>query len=191
MKRIFLPSLFAAVVVFIWMAISWTVLPWHGNLLKSIPEGAGIETLKHNLTEKGIYHYPGMPAENTDAAMDEYTAKYQTGPVVHFMVYNPSGVDPMNPMTFIWSFLFNFLSVLIAAFILVKAINYKTTFMQRVLIVMLFGLFAALNGPLMDWNWWHYPFNFSIGVAVDLVITWFLAGLILAWRIHPEPAPLV
>jgi hypothetical protein len=38
----------------------------------------------------------------------------------------------------------------------------------------------------MNWNWWNVPFGFTIVNVIDLCVTWFIAGLVLAWRIKPE-----
>lgn len=189
MKKIFLPALLAAIAIFIWTNISWMVLPWHGTYLNNIPESAITEQLKTGLTEKGIYHYPGMPDD--DKLWDEFVTKYETGPVVHFMVYDPSGIELMDPMQFVGGFLFNFFCALIAAFVLVKAINYKTGYCRRVFIVLLFGVFAALTGPMSMYNWWRFPFDYALINSIDMIVSWLIGGAVLAWRIRPEPAPLV
>jgi hypothetical protein len=190
MRSIVLPALFATIAVYIWMTISWTVIPWHAHEIKPIPESA-ITQLTTGLTEKGIYNYPGYPAEDTDAAMNEMVEKYRRGPIVSFMVYNPEGTELMRPGQFIIMFFMIFAAALIAAYLLTRTLHYKTTFSQRVIFVTLMGVFAALLGPLTDWNWWMYPTSYSVGVAVDMVITWLIGGFVLAWRIRPEPAPIV
>ena len=46
MKKIIIPSLLAAIVVFIWMFISWTIIPWHNSDMKSITDQALIDQMK-------------------------------------------------------------------------------------------------------------------------------------------------
>ncbi|GIK59660.1 MAG: hypothetical protein HND39_02640 [Ignavibacteriota bacterium] len=185
MKKIILPSLLAAVVVFIWMFISWAVLPWHYSDMKNITDQALLEHIKSSLTEPGIYLYPGEPAEETDAGMEKWFEQYKAGPLIHFMVYNPQGSEWNMAMPMINSFLINFISAFIAATLLMMTLAQNPSFRRRVIFVMLLGLFAGFVGPFIMWNWWKFPFGFTIVGVIDLCVTWFLAGLVLAWKIKP------
>lgn len=187
MKKLLVPSLLAAIAVFIWMFISWAVLPWHSTAMNNIPDDpAFIEQLEKTLTEPGLYHYPGMPKEDSDSAMEQWIEKYKRGPVVHMMIYNPSGINPWDPNQFIFSFIINFATAFFAAFLLAKAVNSTKGFFDRVIFVTMIGLFAAFAGPIMDMNWWKFPSAYTSVLAIDMIITWFIAGLVLAWRIKPE-----
>lgn len=185
MNKIIVPSLLAAIIVFIWMFISWTVLPWHDIALKNLDNPALVEQMKESMTEEGIYLYPGQPKEDTDAAVQEWMEKHEAGPVVSFMVYSPTGFNPMEPMLFVKSFVINFISAFVAAILLMMTLAQNPGFWRRVIFVMLLGLFAAFVGPFIEWNWWNFPFSYIIVAAIDLCVTWFLAGLVLAWRIKP------
>ena len=72
MKKIIIPSLLAAIVVFIWMFISWTVIPWHNMDMKTINDQALIEQMNASLTEPGIYLYPGIPEDQSDTGMQKW-----------------------------------------------------------------------------------------------------------------------
>lgn len=185
MKKIILPSLLAAIAVFIWMFISWTVIPWHNMDMKTINDQALIEQMKASLTEPGIYLYPKKPAEETDASMEIWFEQYKAGPLVHFMVYNPQGAEWDMAMPMVSSFLINFISAFIASVLLMMTLAQSPSFWRRVIFVMMLGLFAGFVGPFVEWNWWKFPFNYTIVGVIDLCITWFLAGLVLAWRIKP------
>jgi hypothetical protein len=185
MKKIILPSLLAAIVVFIWMFISWAVLPWHHTDMITIDDQMLINQMKNSLTQPGIYLYPGEPAEDTDAGMDKWFDQYKAGPLVHFMVYNPQGAEWDMAIPMISSLLINFISAFIAAVLLMMTLAQNPTFMRRTIFVMLLGLFAGFVGPFIEWNWWKYPFNYTIVGVIDLCVTWFLAGMVLAWKIKP------
>ncbi len=186
MNRLIVPALLAAVVVFIWMFISWAVIGWHNIDMKSIKDQAVIEQMKTSLTEPGIYLYPGEPESETDAGVEEWTKKYEAGPVVSFMVYNPAGFSPMNPSLFIKSFVINFISAFLAGVLLMMTLAQNPSFWRRVTFVTLLGLFAGFIGPFVDWNWWSIPTGYTIIGVVDYGVTWFFAGLVLAWRIKPD-----
>ncbi len=187
MNRLIVPALITAVVVFIWMFISWAVIGWHYIDIEELPNGDAIaEQMKESINEPGIYIYPGYPEDGDDADMEEWTSKYQAGPLVNFMVYNPAGADPMDPMQFIKSFIINFIAAFIAGVLLMMTMAQNPTYWRRVIFVMMLGLFAAFVGPFIEWNWWSFPTGYSMVNAIDLCVTWFIAGLVLAWRIKPE-----
>ena len=187
MNKLIVPSLIAAVVVFIWMFISWAVIGWHNVDIKNLPNGDVLaEQMNESINEPGIYIYPGHPEGGDDTDMEEWTSKYKAGPLVNFMVYHPEGSDPMNPMNFIKSFIINFIAAFIAGVLLMMTLAQNPSFWRRVIFVTLLGLFAGFIGPFMDWNWWSFPTGYTIVEVVDYCLTWFFAGLVLAWRIKPE-----
>jgi len=189
MNKLIVPSLLTAVVVFIWMFISWAVIGWHNIDLNTLPNGESLtEQMSQNITEPGIYLYPGQPEDESDEGMKAWTERYKAGPNVNFMVYNPAGADPMDPMQFIKSFIINFIAAFIAGVLLMMTLAQNPSFWRRVIFVMMLGMFAAFVGPFVEWNWWSYPTGYSMVVAADLCVTWFIAGLVLAWRIKPEAA---
>ena len=185
MKKIILPSFLAAIVVFVWMFISWVIIPWHNGDMKTINDHLLIQQMKESLTQPGIYLYPGELEDQSDAAMEKWNALYQAGPIVHFMVYNPNGAEWNMALPMIRGFLINFISAFFAAVLLMMTLAQNPSFFRRVIFVMMLGLFAGFVGPLIEWNYWKFPFGYSIVGVIDLCVTWFLAGLVLAWRIKP------
>ena len=187
MNRLIVPALIAAITVFIWMFISWMVIGWHNVDIKNLPNGDDIaEQMKASMNEPGIYIYPGHPEGGGDASMEEWTTKYKTGPLVNFMVYHPEGTDPMNPMKFIKSFIINFIAAFIAGILLMMTLAQNPSYWRRVIFIMILGLFAAFLGPFVEWNWWGFPLGYTLVNVADYCITWFFAGLVLAWRIKPD-----
>jgi hypothetical protein len=91
----------------------------------------------------------------------------------------------MSPLYFIRGFILYFISAFVAAVLLMMTLAQNPSFWRRVTFVMLLGLFAGFVGPFSEWNWWNFPFGFTIVNVIDLCVTWFLAGLVLAWRIKP------
>ena len=71
-KRAIISVAIGTIVLFIWGMVSWMVLPFHGNSLNAIPDGAlDTQEMKNLMPESGVYHFPGMPEDNTEAAMKE------------------------------------------------------------------------------------------------------------------------
>ena len=187
MNKLIVPSLITAVVVFIWMFISWTVIGWHNVDVKNLPNGDALaEQMQKSISEPGIYVYPGQPEDESDAAMQKWNDQYKAGPLIHFMVYNPEGTEWNMAMPMIKSFIINFIAAFIAGVLLMMTLAQNPSFWRRVIFVMMLGVFAAFVGPFIEWNWWSYPTGYSMINAIDLCVTWFIAGLVLGWRIKPE-----
>ena len=72
MKNLIVPSLLAAIAVFIWTAISWMALGWHNVDMKSISDTALAKQMQTSMTEPGIYIYPGYEASGQELSMDEW-----------------------------------------------------------------------------------------------------------------------
>ena len=187
MRKIFLPSLISALVVFIWMFVSWAFLPWHSNLFKNIPNGDSLTAqMKASIKEPGIYRYPGLPEQSSAEALNKIAGRYAAGPVITFMVYNPSGIDMVNPMEFVWGFLIDLLNAIIAAFLLYNSTLKQKGFFVRLFFVILIAAFAALIGPIIEWNWLLFPAGYAFSVALDYLLTWLLGGAVLALMIKGE-----
>ena len=186
MKTLIVPSLFATIAVFIWMYISWAVIPWHNVDMKSLTDESLVMQMKTSMTEPGIYLYPGYPESGSEAAMEKWTEQHKDGPRISYMIYDPQGAEWSMGMPMLKSFIINFISVFIAAVLLMMTFAQNPSFMRRAVFVMMLGLFAGFVGPFLNWNWWSVPFGTTIINVIDLCITWLIAGLVLAWRIKPE-----
>ena len=189
MKQIILASVFAAIVVYVWMFISWAFLPWHANLFKNLPIADSLASqVKSSVTERGIYRYPGVPTMTSKEVMNALAKKYAAGPVIPFMVYEPNGIDMVDPWEFAWGFIIDFLMALVAAVLLNFSTAKSKGFLARLGFVILIPVFAALIGPMIEWNWLLFPAGYSFGVALDYILTWLLAGSVLALVIRNKKA---
>ena len=184
MKKIILPSLLAAFVILVWSSISWMVVGWHMIDIFSLPDESVVQQLDSTIDEPGIYVYPGYPEDQSEAGMKEWTDKHLTGPLF-FMVYQPTGGDPMPAGMFIKGFILNFITAFIAAILLFMTLAQNPSFWRRVTFVTLLGVFAGFMYPFAEWNWWQYPLGYTLVNFADGILSWFFAGLVLAWRIKP------
>ena len=184
MKKIILPSLLAAVVIFIWTSISWMVIGWHMVDIKNLPDESVVKELDATISEPAIYVYPGYPTDQSESGMEAWTEKHLAGPLF-FMVYHPEGSDPMPAGIFINGFILNFITAFFAATLLFMTLAQNPSYWRRVTFVVLLGVFAGLMYPFAEWNWWNFPLGYTLVNVADGILTWFFAGLILAWRIRP------
>src|SRR5262245_13985065 len=97
MKRLILAGLAGGVVVFVWGAVSWMVLPWHAASLHTLPASAFAE-MKAARMATGVYCYPGLPPKDASAAeRDRLMEACAAGPGVSMMVWHAEGNDPRKP----------------------------------------------------------------------------------------------
>ncbi|MGH7570327.1 MAG: hypothetical protein ACREMK_00595 [Gemmatimonadota bacterium] len=187
MRRLLVAALLAAIVVTLWGAVSWMVLPWHHMVLDGIPDGEAVtQALGERVTGSGVYHYPGPEDGDSDA----WVERYRRGPNISFLAWSATGSDPWSPWFLVAGFLLNLVAAFLAAALLAAAAPALPGLGSRVLFIALLAGFAALQSRLVDWNWWRFPLDYSLVAAFDLVIGWSLAGLVLAWRLSPaEPGP--
>jgi hypothetical protein len=186
MKNVLVAGILGGVVVFIWSFISWAIIPWHAAVMNSIPSGEQVaEILKNDGLEAGFYHHPGFPEEHNEDTEKAWSERYMQGPNINFLIFSPVGADPMDPMQFIRSLILNILSAILASYMLLQALSSLNGLLQRAFYVMALGGFVALVYPLAEWNWWNFPADFTLVAVCDTIITWFLGGLAIAWRIKP------
>ncbi len=186
MKRVILGAVLAGIVVFIWGMVSHMLLPIGETGMKLIPnEGAVVQQMKDNITEPGVYLFPGFDTHNPNSKETEaaWSRKYKAGPN-GFLVYQPQGTAPLNPFSFVWELIMSILGAFLAGLIVFK--SDMEHYRCRVGTVTFMGLFAWITISIPYWNWYRFPGNFIFAQGVDEVVGWFAAGLIIAWIVKPE-----
>ncbi len=172
MKKKIISAVLGALILFIWNAISWMALPFHGQSLKSIPEGAiDMELLRSTLEEDGIYHYPGLDAE-------DMAAKLATGPRIPFMVYKQGPTSAFDPMSFLGNLLLNLLSATVIILVLSKVT--KGSKSDIIMACLLMGVLVGVTSDLPQMNWYMHPFSYAATNIMDHIIGFGLLGLFLA-----------
>jgi hypothetical protein len=186
MKRIGIAAVIGGVVLYIWAFISWMFIPWH--IMGALPDQDAVRSaLRDTGAETGIYHVPGldydamadMTDEQKSAAEDSFKEKHSEGPVA-LLLYKAEGSSAMSPVLV--------LEVLIAAVIaglLTMAAPALPGFASRLGFVMLIGVLTIVGTNLMNWNYMHYPFRFTMEMAADGLVASLLLGVVLAIIIKP------
>jgi len=193
-NNIFLASMFGGIVLFVWGAFSHMVLGLGESSIKQIPnEEIVVAAMRDNITEAGLYFFPGMERssgmteQQGKAAMDQWAEKWTAGPN-GMLVYNREGSQPLSPKQFIVELISDIIAALIAAFLLAKAVGGLGGFWQRVQFVTALGLFSFFAVETAYWNWYGFPFRFTVDSLFDQVAGFFLAGLVLGWRVKTASA---
>ncbi len=187
MVRIALAGLIGAVGLMVWSYVSWMTIPWHQPGMLPQQERVA-DALRDSGTESGIYwmpnmeHDPNASEEEQAAAMEAWQEAYRQGPI-GVVVYRAEGTEPMPTMAFVIGFVLDFLVATGAAIMLTMAASALPTFANRLLFVMLLGLFAAIGSHLMNWNWMNFPLRYSLEMVADSLVASLLLGVVLALMI--------
>jgi hypothetical protein len=192
MKRILLATILGAIIFFIWSAVVHMnpVTGPMGFSLLNEKEDAVMASLNENIQQPGLYFFPGMDMSKrmNKEAQDAWVAKYKAGPAGLVLV-QPRGGDPtaMTKQLAI-QFVTNLFCALLLALVLASTVG---SLFRRAAIAAALGLFSWLAISIPQWNWYEFPFAFVALEAINEIIGWLLAGLLMAKLIKPAnpPAP--
>lgn len=180
MKRVLIGTLVGAIIVFVFQAMSWMVLPIHKNSMKYTPaQDSVLKALTTHLHEDGLYGIPTARPDASQADMEK-DMNARIGKPWAMINYHQS-FDMGMGLQMGLGFLINLFSVLIVAMLMNNMLTTMLSFGKRLGFVMFFSIFTILQAQLTGMNWWHTPFHWAIGEILDLLIAWFLCGLWLAW----------
>jgi hypothetical protein len=188
--RLILAAILGGAVLFVWGFVSHTMLPI-GNMglrMGSGDDGALIAAMKERFTQgEGAYFVPSMDMEGQGdpEQMAAWGVKAKAGPYAVIM-YSPDGVkgDPGKMMP---QLPYEFFTKVFCAFIAALLVSgISGSIMKRALFVMMMGVFAWATIQVPQWNWYHFPLDFTVGGLIDHTIGWFLGGLTIGSILKPK-----
>lgn len=175
-KALLKGTILGAIVVYFWMMITWVVLPWHCSTMQKFSDEKVLrEAFIANTTKDGIYVLPNIC--NSAYMQEEGLTSLKDGPMV-FVAIKRNGFNVDSPAPYICSFII----YLIGAFLITALLLFSKIhgYWNGVLFVTTIGLTIGLLSALPNWNWWGFSGGFVTLQIVDLVISWFLAGLVIS-----------
>lgn len=168
----------SGLLVFLWGAVSWMVLPWHERSLRGFADKpAVIDAIRQQSPASGIYLLPNPRAA---ADPEQGKARMRQGPMM-FAAVNLEGADPDSMLPYLATLL-----VYIAAACLISLLLFQSSgisYAGRVLFVVLAGLVVGLLGHAPNLIWWGFAVDYTLLEIADLIIGWLLAGLAIAYII--------
>ncbi len=176
-KDILLSGLLGGIVIFLWMIVSTSLIPINGDQPDPIPNDKEIQTLlKERITEPGVYFLPDHPVDNPELYPD-----YGNEPI--FSIIYGGRTSNSFRGELIWELFCFFAAPLIAAWLLSKASDtVLKKYSRRVLYVAVLGLFLAIYADSFSMK----PMENILLSSLNYMVTWTLAGLVIAWRIKPK-----
>ncbi|MBK1855284.1 hypothetical protein JO972_09970 [Verrucomicrobiaceae bacterium 5K15] len=172
MKRVITAIITGSLIAFLWGFVSWTVLDWHSPAsFKN--DDAVRQVISDNADTHGVYL---LPTPSNDA---DHAARITQGPFVYATI-RPGRLEQPWSMTepLIYSFAINVLGCLI---ITISVLRIRATrYISRASVGITMGVFAAISVVLPQWNWFETPGKHLLANALDPIIAYTLAGLVIA-----------
>jgi len=167
MRSVFFGAVVATLILFSWSYVSWMVLPWHQGQDKVY------QTMQATTTGNGE-RVTGIQVNigGSDNLVEARIVKEK--PAKKDMTYE-----------LIAQAISQFIAAWLVGLLLLSA--GLSRFGCRMGFILTFALAAGVSCYAWQWIWFKIPVNYFLVNMTDLVISWFLAGLALAWLVKkPE-----
>jgi len=180
MKRKLISVFLGGLMLFMWNAISWMALPFHGDSLQNIPDSAiNSKVLQEQLPADGVYHFPGMPGGVNNKSLSEIEEQLASGPRITLMVYKSGSSELFNPNTFLINLIFNLISVAILIMLLNRLA--EKSFKNILTSLLMIGLLIGLMSDLPQMNWYMFPLSYTLVNVFDHIIALGLLSLLFSY----------
>ena len=183
MKQILLGTMLGAIVLFIWSALAWMIIPWPGEPFRSFTnEQAVVDAIKANAPQSGNYLLPNEPKRTAGMTDAQYKAVEQAameqsarGPMVFAVVR----LGPMGMAKPLVIQLFTDIVMALLACILLLQTD-RLSYFARVAFVTSIGVLIFVGGHVEEWNWFSFSTAYLMMELGAIVIGWLFAGLLMA-----------
>lgn len=180
MKRVIVAGLLGWVLMIVWTAVVNGVFGFRSRIdMKRIPDERRVyEVLKESVVEPGRY------VVNPEVS----PARAFPGEEPVFSIhYSGVGHGFAGPLA-VLQLAVSLLALMVAAWMLSTASErILSSYPRKVLFFASIGFLFAVFDDLMDFGIGGYPLSDALALAVHDVVVWTFVGLVVAWRIRPEP----
>jgi hypothetical protein len=176
--RIIIAGILGGVLMFIWSSVAHIALPLGQIGLSQIPNEAPVLTALHNSIgdKTGLFFFPWTDMKSPNAMADEQV-KMKTNPS-GILIYHPPGAPDMTMRMLSTEFLKELFVSLVAAFLLAQTM--LNGYLSRVGFVSAVGLVASVTTNVSYWNWYGFPFDYTLSYAFTDFAGYVAAGLGIA-----------
>lgn len=173
MRSVFISGILGGIILFIWGAVSWMVLPWHKDSLNGFKDEKSVAAVVGaNVAKSGMYILPFQHMDSPEAAQQT-----QPAPLMMFASIKTESMKPVGSYM-VTSIITQFLAAFLVAFLVSKTSGLG--YLGRLSFIVLFALTAGIVVDVPYWNWFGFDTHFTLVAFGDLLISWFLAGLVMA-----------
>lgn len=179
MGKLLKGGVLGGLVLFLWGVISWTVLDWHSSTLEKFPNEGAASAFINQLPKSGMY----LQKPELSLGGQEQSATKGNAPIIFAAVSNN---DPDTNM--VTHLVLSLITQIIAAIIITGLVLIKPhiQFGGRLFQVILFALAAGIVTYVPYMNWFHFSFYYTLISIIDLLIGWFLAGMVISYFTRPK-----
>ncbi len=167
-----------AVVLFVWYAVAWMVLPHHKGDFCPVPDSGPLEQALAKLEVKGKFYYLPYKGNYEGGHKNlDFQKRQAQGPNAMFMMMSLG--NPMTGGTFVRGFLLNALEAFVCAGVLMLTADKLAGLWCQVgtLATLALCMSAAGYGALS--NWMFLPWRFCWTSTLDRVVGFSLVGVVL------------
>lgn len=177
-KNLVKGAIIGGLIAYMWGFVSWGVMSWHLDSMHSMKNESQVLSVLSESTEgkKAVYIVPSW--DSSEASKEK---SYKPFAMVTFL---PQGLSTDMTKNHIISLLTQILVGLLITLLLSKTGN--KSYWCKVSFVTIVGLTIGVASYLPLWNWWEMPMDYMIPGFADLIIAWFLAGLVMAKFVNFE-----
>ena len=182
MKNSIIAILIGALILFVYQAMAWMVLPVHANSHKYTTTEDSLLAAMSGL-EEGVYYLPGTPPNISKSEAQQLQENNVGKPWA--MIYYHETLE----MNMAKSMGLGFLIDLIAVALIVQLIRLgNITGKGNILRVnMLIAFIIIFTTAMMNWNWFSTPWHYLTGEILDQLIGGLLLGLWLGFILSRKP----
>jgi hypothetical protein len=183
-KQLVLGTVLGAIVLFVWSAIAWMVIPWPGEPLRSFTnEDAVGQAISANAPRSGNYLLPNMPKRTPGMTDQQYAAaekamadRWARGPIVFAAVR----LEPFGSFgaALVIQFLTQLVLALLATVLLQQTCGLSRA--GRIGFVAAIGVIIFVGGHVDEWTWWSFSNAYMLMQFGAIVIGWVLAALVIS-----------
>lgn len=190
-KQLLLGTIFGAIVLFVWSALAWMIIPWPGEPFRSFTnEQAVVDAIKANAPQSGNYMVPNEPKRTSGMTDAQYKAAEQAamdqsarGPMLFAVVR----LGPMGMVKPLVIQLFTDMVLALLACILLLQTD-RLSYFARVAFVAGLGVLIFIGGHVEEWNWFSFSTPYLVMELGAILIGWILAGLWMAKFVRGKTA---
>ncbi len=180
-------GIFGGIVLFIWGAISWTVLDWHISTFKKFPDESVATSFISEIPKSGMYVLPlSFKLSDTTSESDktDNTKKYKDNSPIVFAAIWKDGANTNMLQQLIVSLISQIIAALLVTGIVL--LRPHTQFSGRFFQVMLFAVAAAIVTHIPYMNWFYFTSYYTFINILDLLIGWFMAAFVISYVTRPK-----
>jgi hypothetical protein len=179
MKKLIVGAVVAAIIVFVWQFLSWSMLNIHGASFQYSENQDEILECLNGKLDDGSYFLPTVAPGTSSADREAYMANMVDKPWA-IINYHSSFGNSMG-MNMARGFFANLVATLLLCWVLLKIPNlgFKDTIFASVAI----GLIGYLTISYINSAWFETS---SIGYLIDTLVGWGLVGAWLGWWLNRE-----